>query len=124
VAYCFAEVEGFSKFGSYIGNGSSNGPFIYTGFRPAFILLRSITTTQDYNMFDTVRSTFNVVSNQLRANQNFSEDTGATFLDILSNGFKCRNTALDKNQNGVQYVYFAFAENPFATSTGVAGTAR
>jgi len=115
VAYCFAAVAGYSAFGSYTGNGSADGPFTYTGFRPAFVMIKCTSGTGDWCMYDTTRNPSNVVDLQLFANTSQSESSigSSTFLDILSNGFKNRNTASDKNANGGTYIYMAFAENPF-----------
>jgi hypothetical protein len=125
VAYCFAEIEGYSKFGTYIGNGNSDGPFTYTGFKPAFLLVKKTNgNTAEWMGFDNKRNTYNVISRQLRTSLSAPEDTGGQFYDFLSNGFKNRNTALDKNSNGNKFFFMAFAENPFVTSTGIAGTAR
>jgi hypothetical protein len=118
VAYCFAEVSGFSKFGSYTGNGSADGPFTYTGFRPSFVMIKRTDSTGDWCMFDTTRNTYNVVDAQLFADTSQTEAAigSGTYLDILSNGFKNRNTATDKNASGGTYIYMAFASNPFKYS--------
>ena len=113
VAYCFAKVEGFSKFGSYTGNGSTDGPFIYTGFRPAFVLLKCSSSTSNWTIFDTQRNTYNITNNRLQPNLSNAEDTPVE-IDILSNGFKLRDT--DLNNSGVTFIYMAFAENPFKHS--------
>lgn len=116
VAYCWAEVAGFSQFGSYTGNGSTDGPFVYTGFRPKFIMIKA-TQTVDYgywDMYDTSRSTYNVLNRNLYANYAFAEDSDAAGAkDVLSNGFKLRGTVDNANGNGKNYIYMAFAENPF-----------
>ena len=121
VAYCFAEVAGYSAFGSYIGNGSStDGPFIYTGFRPAWILVKVAANqinAASWQIYDTTRNTFNVIPTYLFADSSGAEsDTASTYFsaDILSNGFKLRaaNT-YGINQSGATYIYMAFAENPF-----------
>jgi hypothetical protein len=114
VAYCFAEVEGFSKFGSYIGNGSTDGPFVYTGFRPAFVVAKRTDLTSSWQMWDTSRSTYNATTHRLRADLSNAEDTGAVDIDTLSNGFKLRNLGI--NSSGGTYIYMAFAENPFKQS--------
>ena len=116
VAYCFAEVEGFSKFGSYTGNGSTDGPFVYTGFRPAFIVYKRTDTTGNWRMQDTARDTNNDGnSDELFPNLSNAEASSARF-DILSNGFKARTTSADTNASGGTYIYMAFAENPFKNS--------
>jgi hypothetical protein len=119
VAYCWTPIAGFSAFGSYTGNGSADGPFTYVGFRPKFVMIkRTDTAGFDWCMYDTSRSPSNVVIIQLFANTAQSEaGIGSdNFLDILSNGFKNRNTAADKNASGGTYIYMAYAENPFKNS--------
>jgi len=116
VAYCFAEVEGFSKFGSFVGNGSADGPFVFTGFRPALVLLKPSSTTGDWAITDNKRQNpFNVVNGDLTPNANLAEGTFG-FHDFVSNGFKTRATNPAWNTNGVTYIYMAFAENPFKYS--------
>jgi hypothetical protein len=119
VAYCFADVEGFSKFGSYTGNGSTDGPFVYTGFRPAFVLFKVTSATDSWIIHDTTRDTYNVASKNLYPNGSFAEDSNATnrATDFLSNGFKIRSGSyVGMNQSGATYIYMAFAENPFKQS--------
>ena len=112
-AWCFAAVEGFSKFGFYKGNGSADGVFIYTGFRPAFIMIKSTTVAGQYWVIkDTRRDKFNPATKSLYWNTNDAEGTGI-LLDILSNGFKPRTNGNNHNNNGGSYVYMAFAEQPF-----------
>jgi len=127
VAYCFAEIEGYSKFASYTGNGSTDGTFIYTGFRPAFVITKatSLSLTGNWAIWDTSRDTFNVTSKRLLGNS-FGAESSSSFteIDILSNGFKARTTSENTNLSGVGYIYMAFAENPFVTSTGIPVTAR
>ena len=115
VAYLFAEIPGFSKFGSYTGNGSADGPFVYCGFRPKYILQKRTDSTGDWRIIDTVRGTYNVIGPELQANMSDAEYTGNNF-DVLSNGFKLRNTGAPVNANGGTYIYAAFAENPFKYS--------
>jgi hypothetical protein len=116
VAYLWAEVAGFSRFGSYTGNGSTDGPFVWCGFRPKFVLIKASSTGENWNMFDSVRSTYNVVGNMLLPNSTNAEYTD-TYFDMLSNGIKFRNssapTGAGFNTNGVTYTFAAFAENPF-----------
>jgi hypothetical protein len=113
VAYCWTPIAGFSQFGSYTGNGSADGPFVYTGFRPRFIMLKDYTNTGDnWILHDTARSPSNVVNLDLAANDSYADET-FTALDILSNGFKLRNTNNNWNGSGRGYIYMAFAENPF-----------
>jgi hypothetical protein len=130
IAYCFAEKKGYSKFGSYTGNGDSsgNGPFIYIGFKPAWIMIKNASTGSSYwLMVDNKRDTFNVTTKKLYANINNGEfdDTHYNF-DFLSNGFKLKSTSTTTNYNnsGDTYIYMAFAESPFVTSTGIPTTAR
>ena len=118
IAYCFAEVQGFSSFGQYTGNGNSSGAVIYTGFRPAWIMIKAIESTggaANWRIIDAVRDTFNPAEKHLQANTSDSEDTGsgAGFVDILANGFKIRTTALQLNSSGKSFSYMAFAEQPF-----------
>jgi len=126
VMYLFGDKQGVSKMGSYKGNGNADGPFIYTGFRPAWIMQKSTTTTYGWQIYDNKRSGFNGDNDELVANTTSAETNGSGngFPDILSNGFKLRNTDINKNASGVTYIYMAFAENPFVTSTGVPATAR
>ena len=114
VAYCFANVEGYSKFGSYIGNGNADGTFVYTGFRPAFIVTKSIDSTSDWQAFDDLRAGYNVDNNAMAMNEADAQST-TDMIDILSNGFKMRITT-DPNI-GETYVYLAFAKNPFQYAT-------
>jgi hypothetical protein len=114
LAYCWAAVPGFSAFGSYTGNGSADGPFIYTGFRPKFLMTKRTdsSTSGDWNMVDTTRGTYNVVGPYLYANLNNAEGNAGIY-DILSNGFKIRESGSGTNANGSSYIYMAWAENPF-----------
>jgi len=114
VAYCFAEVEGYSKFGSYTGNGSADGPFVYTGFRPAFVLCKRTDGVVSWVMFDTGRDTYNVGQANLYPNLSNAEGTGPS-IDFLSNGFKLRTASGDANPTG-NVVYMAFASNPLKHS--------
>jgi hypothetical protein len=114
VAYCFAQVAGYSAFGSYTGNGSSDGPFIFTGFRPRYLMIKRSDSTADWNVRDTARSPYNVVGEALYPNLSLAEYSGSeTYLDILSNGFKLRGNWNSSNASGGTYIYMAFAENPF-----------
>jgi hypothetical protein len=115
VAYCFAEIAGFNKFGSYTGNGSADGPFIYTGFRPKCVMLkRSDTGSSDWWMQDTSRSTYNAANALLFPDLSQAEYTTAGVeMDILSNGFKIKNTNNNNNASGGTFIYAAFAENSF-----------
>ena len=125
VAYCFADVQGFSKMGSYTGNGNADGTFVYTGFKPAFVMVKRTDATNYWFMFDNKRSTSgsNVTDKELYANDTAVEDTSARF-DFLSNGFKNRLTSAGGNASGGSYIYMAFAENPFTSSAGTPVMAR
>jgi hypothetical protein len=114
VAYCFAEVEGYSKFGSYTGNGSADGPFVFTGFRPRFILGKDSGGTNNWFIFDSVRDTYNVAGKILRPNISDAELDSPPRVDLLSNGFKIRSSALPND--ATTYIYMAFAESPFKYS--------
>ena len=119
IAYCFHSVDGFSKFGSYTGNGAGlDGPFIYTGFRPAFVIMKSNTNGYYWVMKDNKRAAaYNPATGNLYPNDLLLEDTAATAnIDLLANGFKLRGNYLGTNGFGVGYIYMAFAENPFKTS--------
>jgi hypothetical protein len=113
VAYCFSEIAGYSKFGSYTGNGSADGTFVYLGFRPRWLMIKqSSAAGQSWVIVDTSRDTFNVSGLDLYANLSNAEANEKPVLDILSNGFKLRNTYGNSNTNAVTYIYAAFAENP------------
>jgi len=125
ISYCFSEVKGFSKFGKYEGNGNSDGPFVYTGFRPAWVMTKSIDTTSNWNIFDNKRSTFNDVDDYIKANANAPEDTDSSNIqmDFLSNGFKLRGDN-DEANGSETFIYMAFAESPFVNSNGIPTNAR
>lgn len=112
IAYCFHSVDGFSKVGSYVGNGSADGTFVYTGFRPAFLIQRRTDTGNNWHTLDNKRDTFNVADAIVYPNLNNAEATG-TAVDFLSNGFKIRSSAAAFNASGGSYIYLAFAEAPF-----------
>ena len=112
VAYLFAEVAGFSRFGSYTGNGSSDGPFVFCGFRPRWVMIKRTDSTQNWQIFDTSRDTFNVSQNSLFPNLSNAETSGYA-IDVLSNGFKIRETGTNSNASGGTYIFASFAENPF-----------
>ena len=124
IAYCFSNVKGFSKMGSYVGNGNADGPFIYTGFKPAWIMIKSATTAESWMLFDNKRLGFNPDNDYLLANATDVEPADEEVLDIVSNGFKPRVTAGTLNTSGQTYIYMAFAEEPLVTSTGIPATAR
>ena len=124
VAYCFAEKQGYSKFGGYTGNGSTSGPMIWLGFKPSFIIAkRSDASGYDWTMMDSKRSPFNEADDWLYPNLTAVEDTNGA-VDFLSNGFKIRQTHSYWNTSGASYIYMAFAEAPFVNSNGVPCTAR
>jgi len=113
IAYLFAEVEGFSKFGSYTGNGSADGPFVWCGFRPRWILLKeSSASGNNWSIYDTARDSSNPLALQLKASTSDAEGSN-TFADYTSNGFKIRVSTLGINSSGQTYVFAAFAESPF-----------
>jgi len=117
IAYCFHSVDGYSKVGSYTGNGNADGTFIYTGFRPAYVLIkRSNSAGQGSPIFDSARNEFNVTTKRLNSNDNVAEVTTDGNIDLLSNGFKARNTDGSVNTSGGIYIYLAFAETPFKNS--------
>jgi hypothetical protein len=126
IAYCFAEVEGYSKFGSYTGNSSSDGSFVYLGFRPSWLLVKRYNTTGAWFLMDAARNTYNVVDDFLYPNSSDSENSGSfgEAIDFLSNGFKCRTTSGFLNGSGDSYIYAAFAEHPFGGSNVSPATAR
>jgi hypothetical protein len=111
VAYCFAPVAGYSAFGSYVGNGSTDGPFVYTGFRPRYVLIKASSEAGSWILGDTARSPYNIQGARLFPNATNAEDNNFLF-DYLSNGFKVRNSASGNNTNGQTYTYAAFAETP------------
>ena len=121
--YCFADVKGYSKFGSYTGNGSTDGTFIYTGFKPAFIITKCSSASGEWEIYDNKRTTYNVATSTLEA-QSSSAELNYYSIDMLSNGFKQRQSYNTQNQSGATYIYMAFAENPFVSSKGLPCTAR
>jgi len=124
ITYCFAEVKGFSKFGSYTGNGNADGSFIYLGFKPAFVIIKgSSFLGENWYIFDNKRTPSNEINKYLEANSSNTEYTYGS-LDFLSNGFKNRINNSLNNQSGSTYIYMAFAESPFTTSTGIPTTGR
>ena len=126
VFYAFKEVKGYSKFGSYTGNGNADGTFVYTGFAPAFVMFKRSDSTSNWIIFDQKRGLFNLNDNYLYPNATSAEGTSSSSgVDLLSNGFKQRNTYADANTSSGTYIYMAFAENPFVTEgTKAAGTAK
>jgi len=116
IMYCFHSVEGFSKFSSYVGNGDPDGPFVYTGFRPSFVMIKcSSAASTFWIMFDVERDTYNVMDTYLQA-QASNAESSFPFIDYVSNGFKHRHNSSHTNTSGQTYIYMAFAENPFKYS--------
>jgi hypothetical protein len=114
VAYCFAQIAGYSAFGSYTGNGSTDGPFIFTGFRPRFLIVKRTNDIGSWIMTDSARSTYNVTGELFNANTSGAEFTTSDIkFDYLSNGFKLREVNGAINASGSSYIYMAFAESPF-----------
>ena len=125
IAYCFADVKGFSRMGSYTGNGNTNGSFVYTGFSPAWLMIKQVAASNDWFIIDNKREPFNPNNVQLVANTNGSASTNKGDLNLLSNGFKPLSTNAAWNENNAVYVYMAFAQNPFVTgSSAIPTTAR
>ena len=126
IAYCFAEKQGFSKFGSYTGNTSTDGTFVYTGFKPAFLLIKNTSAAQSWWMWDNKRIGYNGGGNhRLRPDENSTEFADATSkVDLLSNGFKFRDGDNAYNYSGNTFIYMAFAENPLVGTNGIPATAR
>ena len=124
ISYCFTEKKGFSKFGSYTGNGNSDGTFIYLGFKPAFIIFKRSDSAENWALMDNKLRPSNGVDNYyVYPDLTNAQDTTSDF-DMLSNGFKTRTASNFINGSGATYIYMAFAENPFVTSTGIPTTAR
>ena len=121
LAYCFAPIEGFSKFSSFSGNGAVDGPFVYTGFRPALIIYKNITDTENWLMIDSTRDPYNPLDTHLHPNlPNGDSDASPPWADFLSNGFKLRNLYNETNGSGDTILYMAWAENPFQANGGLA----
>ena len=125
IAYAFAEKQGYSKFGGYTGNGDADGPFVYLGFKPAWLMIKPTSLTGYWVMLDNKRNTPNGTGKRLGAQANDAE-YGSTNVDLLSNGFKVRAAGSDSdtNNSGSSYIYMAFAEHPFVSSEGAPVTAR
>ena len=129
VSYCFHSVQGYSKIGRYTGNGNADGPFVYTGFKPAWVMIKRTSGTENWVLWDNKRDPFNNFYHVLLPNATSAEDTsnagsGGRYVgDFLSNGFKLRNTH-DTSNSSSDYIYMAFAEHPFVSSDGVPTTAR
>ena len=125
IAYLWTDIQGYSKFGNYIGNGNDDGPFIYTGFKPAWLMIKR-TTANAWGIYDSARGVFNEITMNLDADRTDAENTATNYddLDFLSNGFKLREENDDIIASGGTYIYMAFAEHPFVSSKGVPATAR
>jgi len=122
--YAFAPKQGYSKFGSYVGNSSTDGTFVYLGFKPRWLMIKSTQAGMYWDIIDSARSTSNVMDDYLTANTSDPQGTSATKkVDFLSNGFKLRSNN-NINFSDHTFIYMAFAENPFTTSTGIPTTAR
>jgi len=125
IAYCFNEKIGFSKFGTYTGNGNTYGPYIHTGFKPAWVMGKRTDTTNNWYIFDSTRNTFNVTDKKLRADTNSAENVDSSkTIDILSNGVKIRSSDPEFNASGGTYIFMAFAESPFVNGNGIPTNAR
>ena len=125
IAYCFAEKKGYSKFGSYTGNGNADGTFVYTGFRVSWIMSKRTDATDGWRIRDAKRDIDNPAQHRLLANTHDAEVVASSQdTDFLSNGFKIRNSDSGYNTSGATYIYMAFAENPFVNSNGVPNNAR
>ena len=123
VAYCFAEIEGYSKMETYTGNGNADGPFVYTGFKPAWVMIKGTSSSREWFLFDNKRDTFNVVNKYVKAESTDAE-ASSTFGDFCSNGFKVRSDGASYNTNGQTFIYMAFAESPFGGILTNEATAR
>ena len=123
IAYCFKGIQGYSKFGTYTGNGNANGAFVYTGFRPAFVLFKRKNGSGNWQLLDDKRTGFNSENHTSYPNSNLA-DQDETDANLLSNGFNLTNTGTDGNGSGDTYVYLAFAHSPFVNSKGVPTNAR
>ena len=125
IAYLWTDIQGYSKFGDYIGTGNDDGPFVYTGFKPAWLMIKR-TTANAWGIYDSARGVFNEITMNLDADRTDAENTATNYddLDFLSNGFKLREENDDINASGGTYIYMAFAEHPFVSSKGVPATAR
>jgi len=126
IAYCFADVKGFSKFGKYVGNGNADGTFVYTGFKPSFVLMKNTADSgANWQMFDNKRDVSNVANHRLFPNADSSESTDANNnINFLSNGFKMKTSNGDNNANGSTFIYMAFSEAPLVGTNNVPATAR
>ena len=123
IMYCFAEKTGYSKFGSYSGNGNADGPFIYTGFKPAFLMIKGYAGADSWIMYDNKRSGYNSENEYLDANNTDAEEDGTGKIDFLSNGFKIKSTFSSNNYSTGEYIYMAFGQSIVGTNN-IPATAR
>ena len=126
VCYAFAQIKGYSRFGSYTGNANADGTFVYTGFKPAWLLIKRTDSSGNWVLIDSKRDAFNQAGLDLNPDSNAAENSSTSYygIDLLSNGFKLRNGNAETNGDGTTNVYMAFAENPFVSSEGIPTTAR
>ena len=124
VSYCFAEKTGFSKFGNYIGNGSNDGPFCYTGFKPGFVLIKNAVATKYWHIFDDLRLGYNPNNYRVNPNTNEVESAVSPSIDILSNGFKIRTSQSQFGNSGEKHIFMAFAKAPLVGSNNIPCTTR
>ena len=125
IAYCFTEIQGYSKIGGYVSNNNANGPFVYTGFKPAFVMTKLNTTDGSaWRIYDNKREGYNGANDFLGVESSGAENAAASQMDLVSNGFKLVTAEGDANYNDLPAIYMAFAETPFVTSSGVPATAR
>ena len=125
LAYCFHSVKGYSRISSYVGNGNSNGTFVYTGFKPAYLMVKRSSGTGNWTVYNNKSQTINEMDKQIYYNLSNAEGTSGTkIFDFCATGFKARGNATDTNSSGSTYIYYAVAENPTVTSTGIAALAR
>jgi hypothetical protein len=115
VAYCWTPIAGYSAFGSYTGNGSADGPFVYTGFLPKWVLIKNTGQTNDWFVIDSLMNVYNVMGEYLFTNTSAASNS-FSWIDFLSNGFKIRSTGTGNNNSGITQIYAAFASNPFKNS--------
>tara|TARA_R100000278_G_scaffold16460_1_gene16642 strand:- start:68 stop:1126 length:1059 start_codon:yes stop_codon:yes gene_type:complete len=132
VAYCFKSIQGFSQFGGYAGSGAggTNGTFVHTGFRPAFVMIKSVSTATNWQVYNNLRPAYNNINKKMGFNKENIENgsdfgnTSQNNIDFLSNGFRCTTGNTDTNSGGETYIYWAIAEHPFVTSGGIPTVAR
>ena len=123
IGYCFSEVKGYSKISHFIGNGSTDGSYIYCGFKPAWVMIKRTDGANSWVIYDNKREGYNVDNDALQVNGNNAEGTSDD-IDLLSNGFKMRTSGVGENGSGNSYIFMAFASEPFTTSTGIPTCAR